>query len=380
MLQTKLLRVLQEREYRPIGSDRLVKVDFRLICATNIDPDAAMQRRPAARGPVFPHQHGDAARAAAARAQRGPAAAVRAFPRQVQRAAIKSTSRAISPAAYHLLIRFRWPGNVRELENAIERAVLVAKSTDVQPQDLPDSIRGEAAAEDAFTGAAASHAGRDRADGGGADAAAHELEQAGGGADPWTVSADALQQDQEAPHQGSTRGRCASPKRSKSQVVRASRCVQVRKRAIRTVRTAPAAGPKPAGTVRLISLAAWRGVGELYNSEGLTHAASIAYYALLSLFPILLLAIFILGDMTSDAADRDAVVRFVFRYFPRQFGFISGQLDAFQTTPVTLRLLGRRRADVGVARRVQRDSVGGQSRVGGRAAPQLPEASVVSGS
>ena len=65
-----------------------------------------------------------------------------------------------------------------------------------------------------------------------------------------------------------------------------------------------------------MGLAAWRGVGELYNSEGLTHAASIAYYALLSLFPFLLLVLSILGTLTADAADRDAVVRFVFRYFP----------------------------------------------------------------
>lgn len=99
------------------------------------------------------------------------------------------------------------------------------------------------------------------------------------------------------------------------------------------MRTVPEA-PKPAGPVRLIGLAAWRGVTELYDSEGLTHAASIAYYALLSLFPILLLALVILGQMTSNAAERDEVVRFVFRYFPRQFEFISRQLDAFQTEPV----------------------------------------------
>ena len=99
-------------------------------------------------------------------------------------------------------------------------------------------------------------------------------------------------------------------------------------------------GPKPAGPIRLILLAAWRGVGELYNSEGLTHAASIAYYALLSLFPLMLLGLSVLGEMTSDSADRDAVVRFVFRYFPRQFSFIQGQLDAFQTTPVTFGFWG----------------------------------------
>lgn len=89
------------------------------------------------------------------------------------------------------------------------------------------------------------------------------------------------------------------------------------------------------GQLRLIGLATWRGVGELYNSDGLTHAASVAYYALISLFPILLLSLAILGEVTADAAERDAVVRFVFRYFPRQFDFITGQLDSFQTSPVS---------------------------------------------
>jgi membrane protein len=90
------------------------------------------------------------------------------------------------------------------------------------------------------------------------------------------------------------------------------------------------------GGLRLIGLAAWRGVGELYNSEGLTHAASIAYYALLSLFPFLLLVLSVVGSLTADPADRDAVVRFVFRYFPRQFDFMARQLDAFRSQTVQL--------------------------------------------
>jgi len=116
--------------------------------------------------------------------------------------------------------------------------------------------------------------------------------------------------------------------------------VKVRRRRRNPQGSSDVERPKPAGRLRLVGLAAWRGVGELYNSEGLTHAASIAYYGLLSLFPIILLGLSILGEMTSDSADRDAVVRFAFRYFPRQFSFITGQLDAFQTTPVTFGFWG----------------------------------------
>ena len=93
-------------------------------------------------------------------------------------------------------------------------------------------------------------------------------------------------------------------------------------------------------SLRLMTLAAWRGVGEFYNSDGLTHAASIAYYALLSLFPFLLLVLSVLGMVTADATDRDAVVRFVFRYFPQQFDFMTGQLDAFRGQTVQLGIGG----------------------------------------
>lgn len=81
----------------------------------------------------------------------------------------------------------------------------------------------------------------------------------------------------------------------------------------------------------LVARAAWKGVGELYGSEGLTHAASIAFYALLSIFPFFLLLFSVIGGMTEDPAARDSVVDFVFRYFPRQFDFLTGQVDSFRT-------------------------------------------------
>jgi membrane protein len=84
--------------------------------------------------------------------------------------------------------------------------------------------------------------------------------------------------------------------------------------------------------LRFSGLAAWRGLVELVNSNDLTHAASIAYYALLSFFPFLLLVISLLGSVTADEKDRIAVLTFVFRYFPTQLDFISQQLDAFRQT------------------------------------------------
>ena len=86
--------------------------------------------------------------------------------------------------------------------------------------------------------------------------------------------------------------------------------------------------------LRFSGLAAWRGVVELLNSNDLTHAASIAYYALLSLFPFLLLILSLLGSVTANENDRIAVLSFVFRYFPTQLDFVTNQLDAFRQNHV----------------------------------------------
>jgi membrane protein len=92
--------------------------------------------------------------------------------------------------------------------------------------------------------------------------------------------------------------------------------------------------------LRFAGLAAWRGAVELINSNDFTHAASIAYYALLSLFPFLLLVIAMLGSVTADEADRLAVLTFVFRYFPTQLDFVTTQLDAFRQTRVQVGVAG----------------------------------------
>lgn len=92
--------------------------------------------------------------------------------------------------------------------------------------------------------------------------------------------------------------------------------------------------------LRLTGIAAWRGLVELVNGNDLTHAASIAYYALLSFFPFLLLAFSLLGSITNDDNDRIAVLTFVFRYFPTQLDFVNNQLLAFRETRVELGVAG----------------------------------------
>lgn len=101
-----------------------------------------------------------------------------------------------------------------------------------------------------------------------------------------------------------------------------------------------AVGRKARDIGRLTGIALWRGSLTFYNSDNLTYAASIAYYALLSLFPFAMLALAILGRVTADEQDRAAVLTFVLRYFPRQFDFITTQLDAFRSNTLTFGLAG----------------------------------------
>ena len=141
-LQTKLLRVLQEREYRPIGSDRIVHVDFRLICATNIDLDTAL-REGRLREDLYFRINTITLRVPPLRERTEDIPLLCDYFLDKFRQRYQKNVKTLAPSVYHLLIRNRWPGNVRELENAIERAVLVAKGTEIAVADLPESIREE---------------------------------------------------------------------------------------------------------------------------------------------------------------------------------------------------------------------------------------------
>ncbi|MGE5243328.1 MAG: YihY/virulence factor BrkB family protein [Betaproteobacteria bacterium] len=90
----------------------------------------------------------------------------------------------------------------------------------------------------------------------------------------------------------------------------------------------------------LSGLAAWHGLVEYTRGDNLTYAASIAYYTLLSLFPLFMLALALLGHATANVANRNAILEFALRYFPLQFDFVTEQLDALRTSEFPFGVLG----------------------------------------
>jgi DNA-binding NtrC family response regulator len=138
-LQAKLLRVLQEREYTPVGGTRTVKSDFRLICATNTDLDAALADKRLRQDLFFRiNTFTITVPPLRERAQDIELLAQRFVERYSDRHGRQVTG--LARDAVQALMRHHWPGNVRELEHAIERAVIVAQGPVVQLDDLPSSL------------------------------------------------------------------------------------------------------------------------------------------------------------------------------------------------------------------------------------------------
>ncbi|MEM1058940.1 MAG: sigma-54 dependent transcriptional regulator [Verrucomicrobiota bacterium] len=138
-LQTRFLRVLQEREYRPLGTTKTEKADFRLIAASNRRPDQAIQEG-LLREDLFYRLNTFTFYIPPLRERTDdiPELAEQFLRRFGERLGKKNLR--IQPETYELLFRYPWPGNVRELQNAIERAVVLARKGEISPDTLPPEI------------------------------------------------------------------------------------------------------------------------------------------------------------------------------------------------------------------------------------------------
>jgi DNA-binding NtrC family response regulator len=141
--QTDLLRVLQEREIVRVGGNQTIKVDFRIIAATNKDLEQLIEEgkfRPDLfyRFNVF---HIELPPLRERREDIPPL--VDHFVRKFSREMNKKITR-VAPAAMNLLQQYSWPGNIRELENAVERAMVVAQEPDLREQDFTLKARNDA--------------------------------------------------------------------------------------------------------------------------------------------------------------------------------------------------------------------------------------------
>ena len=135
----KLLRVLQEREFERLGGTETVKVNVRLIAATNKALEPAIEGG-TFREDLYYRLNVFTIFAAAARAQDGHPALRRSFPAEVAREHGKAIRRIATPAI-DMLMSYHWPGNVRELENTIERAVLVCDGHAIHAHHLPPTLQ-----------------------------------------------------------------------------------------------------------------------------------------------------------------------------------------------------------------------------------------------
>jgi two-component system response regulator AtoC len=135
-LQAKLLRVLQEKEVRPVGSNQRVKVDVRVIAATNRDLEAAYKNG-TFRKDLYFRLNVVTVHVPALRERRSDIPMLVSW--FCERYAPGADLR-VSSAAMKSLMNYDWPGNVRELENCVERAVALGNGTLIDLGDLPPSI------------------------------------------------------------------------------------------------------------------------------------------------------------------------------------------------------------------------------------------------
>jgi len=147
-LQTRFLRVLQEREYRPLGSTQTMKADFRAIASTN-RPIAQALAENRLRSDLYYRLNTFQIEVPPLRKRKEDippliAQFVRQFSQQLGK-----PEPDVSPDAFQKLLEYSWPGNVRELQNAIEYAVVLAREGMIGVKELPAEIQLPAALQQA---------------------------------------------------------------------------------------------------------------------------------------------------------------------------------------------------------------------------------------
>jgi len=134
-IQVKLLRVLQEREFERLGGTKTLKVDVRLIAATNRDLRAALEEK-TFREDLYYRLNVVAIDVPPLRDHKEDIPALATFFLEKFARESEKPVRALTPQAIKLLMDFHWPGNVRELENIIERAVTLSEGPTLDAPDI----------------------------------------------------------------------------------------------------------------------------------------------------------------------------------------------------------------------------------------------------
>lgn len=139
-MQAKILRVLQEREIRRLGSRDNIKIDVRIISATNKDLEAEM-RKGRFREDLFYRLQVIAIKIPPLRERYTDIPELVTHFIEKNKRLLNKDIKGISEEALRILMAYSWPGNVRQLESVIERAVLLTDGKWILPEDLPVEVR-----------------------------------------------------------------------------------------------------------------------------------------------------------------------------------------------------------------------------------------------
>ncbi len=139
-LQSKLLRVLEEREVRPVGADRTVAIDIRILAATNRDLQGDIETG-GFRADLYYRLGVMQINIPPLRERTGDILLLARSFLDALRGGLGKHPSGFSSEAAEILERYPWPGNVRELRNVVERASVLAAGEQIKPRDLPDDVR-----------------------------------------------------------------------------------------------------------------------------------------------------------------------------------------------------------------------------------------------